>query len=100
MNDTKLLNVSEYQYYIHQEPLNSIYWSNADIYIFTQLFFHMINSIDTYRSQRKIHASSTQSLTPGVQKPVQEKTYSKKPINIKDRIKVWNLYWEAYTKVF
>ncbi|KAF4101164.1 anillin, actin binding protein 2 isoform X2 [Onychostoma macrolepis] len=47
-------------------------------------------SIDTYRSQRKIHASSTQSLTPGVQKQVQEKTCSKKPINIKERIKVLN----------
>lgn len=48
----------------------------------------MIDSIDAYRSQRKIHPPSTQSLTPGVQKPVQEKT-SKKPINIKERIKVW-----------
>ncbi|XP_067245291.1 anillin, actin binding protein 2 isoform X2 [Chanodichthys erythropterus] len=46
-------------------------------------------SIDAYRSQRKIHPPSTQSLTPGVQKPVQEKT-SKKPINIKERIKALN----------
>ncbi|XP_050990288.1 anillin isoform X1 [Labeo rohita] len=47
-------------------------------------------SIDAYRSQRKIHLPSTQSLTPGVQKQVQEKTCSKKPINIKERIKALN----------
>ncbi|KTF78735.1 hypothetical protein cypCar_00017986, partial [Cyprinus carpio] len=47
-------------------------------------------SIDTYRSQRKIHPLSTQSLTPGVQKQVKEKTCSKKPINIKERIKALN----------
>ncbi|XP_016403179.1 actin-binding protein anillin-like [Sinocyclocheilus rhinocerous] len=47
-------------------------------------------SIDAYRSQRKIHPPSTQSLTPGVQKQVQEKTCSKKPINIKERIKALN----------
>ncbi|XP_077049856.1 anillin, actin binding protein 2 isoform X3 [Siphateles boraxobius] len=47
-------------------------------------------SIDAYRLQRKIHHPSTQSLTPGVQKQVQEKTCSKKPINIKERIKALN----------
>ncbi|XP_067276150.1 anillin, actin binding protein 2 isoform X2 [Pseudorasbora parva] len=47
-------------------------------------------SIDAYRLQRKIHPPSTQSLTPGVQKQVQEKTCSKKPINIKERIKALN----------
>uniref|UniRef100_A0A8C1MF21 Si:dkey-30c15.10 n=1 Tax=Cyprinus carpio TaxID=7962 RepID=A0A8C1MF21_CYPCA len=47
-------------------------------------------SIDAYRSQRKIHPPSTQSLTPGVQKQVQEKTCSKKPINTKERIKALN----------
>ncbi|XP_051725834.1 anillin isoform X2 [Ctenopharyngodon idella] len=47
-------------------------------------------SIDAYRSQRKIHPPSTQSLTPGVQRQVQEKTCSKKPINIKERIKALN----------
>ncbi|XP_016339077.1 actin-binding protein anillin-like isoform X2 [Sinocyclocheilus anshuiensis] len=47
-------------------------------------------SIDAYRSQRKIHPPSTESLTPGVQKQVQEKTCSKKPINIKERIKALN----------
>ncbi|XP_026107296.1 anillin-like isoform X1 [Carassius auratus] len=47
-------------------------------------------SIDAYRSQRKIHPPSTPSLTPGVQKPVREKTCLKKPINIKERIKALN----------
>ncbi|XP_056091966.1 anillin, actin binding protein 2 isoform X3 [Rhinichthys klamathensis goyatoka] len=47
-------------------------------------------SIDAYRLQRKIHQPSTQSLTPGVQKQVQEKTCSKKPINLKERIKALN----------
>ncbi|XP_048023668.1 anillin isoform X2 [Megalobrama amblycephala] len=46
-------------------------------------------SIDAYRSQRKVHPPSSQSLTPGVQKPVQEKT-SKQPINLKERIKALN----------
>ncbi|XP_052439068.1 anillin isoform X2 [Carassius gibelio] len=47
-------------------------------------------SIDSYRSQRKIHPLSTQSLTPGVQKQVPKNTCSKKPINIKERIKALN----------
>ncbi|KAK7151820.1 hypothetical protein R3I94_008234 [Phoxinus phoxinus] len=47
-------------------------------------------SIDAYRLQRKIHPPSTLSLTPGVQKQVQEKTCSKKPINIKERLKALN----------
>ncbi|XP_059421280.1 anillin-like isoform X3 [Carassius carassius] len=47
-------------------------------------------SIDAYRSQRKIHPPSTPSLTPGVQKPVREKTCLKKPLNIKERIKALN----------
>ncbi|XP_056334625.1 anillin, actin binding protein 2 isoform X3 [Danio aesculapii] len=47
-------------------------------------------SIDAYRSQRKVHQLSTQSLTPGVQKQVQEKICSKKPVNVKERIKALN----------
>ncbi|XP_073785316.1 anillin, actin binding protein 2 isoform X3 [Danio rerio] len=47
-------------------------------------------SIDAYRSQRKVHQLTTQSLTPGVQKQVQEKICSKKPINVKERIKALN----------
>ncbi|KAL1257096.1 hypothetical protein QQF64_012641 [Cirrhinus molitorella] len=47
-------------------------------------------SIDAYRSQRKIHPPSAQSLTSGAQKQVQEKTCSKKPVNIKERIKGLN----------
>ncbi|XP_043119824.1 anillin isoform X2 [Puntigrus tetrazona] len=47
-------------------------------------------SIDAYRSQSKSHPPSTQNLTIGVQKQVQEKTCSKKTINVKDRIKALN----------
>ncbi|XP_051580632.1 anillin-like [Myxocyprinus asiaticus] len=47
-------------------------------------------SIDSYRSQRKIHPPSTQSMTPGVQKQANEKTCPTQPINTKERIKALN----------
>lgn len=54
-----------------------IYWSHM-----------LIDSIDAYRSQRKIHPPSAQNMTSGVQKQVHEEICPKQPVNTKEKIKV------------
>ncbi|TRY99717.1 hypothetical protein DNTS_016533 [Danionella cerebrum] len=43
-------------------------------------------SIDSYRSQKKIHPPSTQALTSDVEKKIQEETSQQKPMNFKGKI--------------